>query len=123
MTAASGSDRDPIPVLLYHRVAADDNDRFAVAPGRFSEQVRAIAATGRSPLTISELADCLRGARPLRAAPAAVAYLRDPGSRRNASRGHDFPRSLRLWEALGMVLGPFAYLASRSHARRVGAVP
>jgi peptidoglycan/xylan/chitin deacetylase (PgdA/CDA1 family) len=53
----------PIPVLLYHSVSARDS--FAVAPGDFAGHARAIAACGRTALTMSELADGLRGLRAL----------------------------------------------------------
>jgi peptidoglycan/xylan/chitin deacetylase (PgdA/CDA1 family)/GT2 family glycosyltransferase len=62
----------PIPVLLYHRIAAADDDRFAVTPERFSQHVRLIAASGRTPVTIGELADGIQGKRPLPARPVAV---------------------------------------------------
>jgi GT2 family glycosyltransferase len=48
----------------------------------------------------------------LRAVPAGLRYLRDPGSRKNASRPADFPRELVWRERLGMVVGPVAYLSS-----------
>jgi peptidoglycan/xylan/chitin deacetylase (PgdA/CDA1 family) len=53
----------PIPVLLYHSVSGRDS--FAVTPGRFARHAEAIAACGRTPLTMSELADGLRGLRAL----------------------------------------------------------
>ena len=64
--------REPIPVLLYHRIGAAEDDRFAVAPEQFSEQVRLIAASGRTPVTIGELAAGIQGTRPLPARPVAV---------------------------------------------------
>jgi GT2 family glycosyltransferase len=57
-------------------------------------------------------------ARMLRAVPAGVGYLRDSNSRRNVSRGRDFPRSLSRWERLGLAAGPFAYLISRARGAR-----
>jgi peptidoglycan/xylan/chitin deacetylase (PgdA/CDA1 family) len=53
----------PIPVLLYHSVSARDS--FAVAPDDFARHARAIATCGRTALTMSELADGLRGLRAL----------------------------------------------------------
>jgi peptidoglycan/xylan/chitin deacetylase (PgdA/CDA1 family) len=50
-----------IPVLLYHRIAADDRDPFAVSPARFADHVEMIAASLRTPMTIGEIADGLRG--------------------------------------------------------------
>jgi GT2 family glycosyltransferase len=57
-------------------------------------------------------------ARMLRAVPAGFGYLRAADSRRNRSRGADFPASLRRWEALGLAAGPLAYLKSRASASR-----
>jgi peptidoglycan/xylan/chitin deacetylase (PgdA/CDA1 family) len=51
-----------VPVLLYHRIALSANDRYAVSPTSFAAHSRAIVASGRTPLTISELAKLLRGA-------------------------------------------------------------
>ncbi len=53
----------PIPVLLYHSVSARDS--FAVAPDEFVRHAEAIGACGRTALTMSELADGLRGLRAL----------------------------------------------------------
>jgi peptidoglycan/xylan/chitin deacetylase (PgdA/CDA1 family)/GT2 family glycosyltransferase len=71
-TPDSSAARESIPVLLYHRIGAAEDDRFAVAPEQFSEQVRLIAASGRTPVTIGELADGIQGRRPLPARPVAV---------------------------------------------------
>ena len=54
-----------IPILLYHSVSKRVDDPFAVAPERFVCHVEAIAASGRAPLTISEIADGIRGLRRL----------------------------------------------------------
>lgn len=64
--------REPIPVLLYHRIGAAEGDPFAVAPEQFSEQVRLIAASGRTPVTIGELAEGIQGRGPLPARPVAL---------------------------------------------------
>jgi peptidoglycan/xylan/chitin deacetylase (PgdA/CDA1 family) len=50
-----------IPVLLYHRVASPAGDSYAVSPPAFAAHLQAIVASGRTSLTISELADVLRG--------------------------------------------------------------
>jgi GT2 family glycosyltransferase len=55
----------------------------------------------------------------LRAVPAGIRYIRDADSRKNASRGADYPRRLTALERLGMLAGPFAYASSRRRARRV----
>ncbi len=54
-----------IPILLYHGVSDRAGDSFAVAPGRFVDHVEAIAASGRTALTMSEIADGIRGLRRL----------------------------------------------------------
>ncbi|MBV9195542.1 MAG: glycosyltransferase [Solirubrobacterales bacterium] len=54
-----------IPVLLYHSVSKRDDDPFAVTPETFKRHVEAITASGRTPLTVSEIADGLRGLRRL----------------------------------------------------------
>jgi peptidoglycan/xylan/chitin deacetylase (PgdA/CDA1 family) len=73
-----------IPVLLYHSVADDrvSEDRFAVSPAMFESHVDAIEASGRVTLTMGELADCLRGERPLPERAAAVTF--DDGFADNA---------------------------------------
>jgi GT2 family glycosyltransferase/peptidoglycan/xylan/chitin deacetylase (PgdA/CDA1 family) len=54
-----------IPILLYHSVSNRDDDAFAVTPEQFVSHVDAITASGRTALTMSEIADALRGLRPL----------------------------------------------------------
>lgn len=72
MTAARDSILAPIPVLLYHRVAASADDRFAVDPATFAKHLDAIVARGHTPLTIGELADGLRRSRRLPPRPLAI---------------------------------------------------
>jgi GT2 family glycosyltransferase len=48
-----------------------------------------------------------------RRVPAAIAYVLDPGSGKNARLPPGYPRELTRLERLGMLVGPFAYLASR----------
>jgi peptidoglycan/xylan/chitin deacetylase (PgdA/CDA1 family) len=62
----------PIPVLLYHSVSARDS--YAVAPEDFARHAEAIAACGRTALTMSELADGLRGLRPLPELSVAITF-------------------------------------------------
>jgi peptidoglycan/xylan/chitin deacetylase (PgdA/CDA1 family) len=66
-----------VPVLLYHSV----NDRpgrlerpCAVSPATFAAHADAVAASGRQPLTVTELADALRTLRPLPARPVAISF-------------------------------------------------
>lgn len=47
-----------------------------------------------------------------------ISYYTDPESRKNALRGPSFPRSLVRLERTGLLLGPLAYLASRSRQGR-----
>lgn len=63
-----------VPVLLYHAVADDADDPFAVSPARFAEHVRAIADSGRTALTISALASALRGEADLPRHPVAITF-------------------------------------------------
>jgi peptidoglycan/xylan/chitin deacetylase (PgdA/CDA1 family) len=67
----------PIPILLYHSVsdrAAAGHERFTVAPAVFREHVRALVASGRTPLTLRELGAALRGTRQLPPRPFAVTF-------------------------------------------------
>jgi peptidoglycan/xylan/chitin deacetylase (PgdA/CDA1 family) len=63
-----------VPILLYHRVSDRAEDPFAVAPARFDEHVAAIVQSGRTPLTMTEVADCLRGARAWPQRPVAITF-------------------------------------------------
>jgi GT2 family glycosyltransferase len=49
-------------------------------------------------------------------APRAIHYFTDPRSRKNATRGPEFPRGLTRLERVGLLYGPVAYLASRIKA-------
>jgi GT2 family glycosyltransferase/peptidoglycan/xylan/chitin deacetylase (PgdA/CDA1 family) len=55
----------PIPILLYHSVSKREGDPFTVAPEQFVRHVDAIAASGRTALTMSEIADGMLGLRRL----------------------------------------------------------
>src|ERR1019366_3437192 len=75
-------DRPPagagIPVLLYHSVAdappPGQQLQFTVTPARFAEHVATISASGRTPMTISELASGLNRQRALPERPVAVTF-------------------------------------------------
>jgi peptidoglycan/xylan/chitin deacetylase (PgdA/CDA1 family) len=52
------------PILLYHSVSVDPPDwiaHFAVSPAVFCAHLDAVVASGRQPLTVSQLADGLSG--------------------------------------------------------------
>jgi O-antigen biosynthesis protein len=53
----------------------------------------------------------------VRAAPAGVRYVLDARSRKNASRGADYPRTLTVLERFGMLAGPLAYALSARRSR------
>jgi peptidoglycan/xylan/chitin deacetylase (PgdA/CDA1 family) len=63
-------------VLLYHSVADEPSGdwRFSVPRARFEAHADAIAASGRTTLSISALAAALRGERALPQRPAAVTF-------------------------------------------------
>jgi peptidoglycan/xylan/chitin deacetylase (PgdA/CDA1 family) len=66
-----------IPVLLYHSVntrARRADAPYTVSPRCFADHIDAIAASGRDPLLVSELAAGLRGERPLPERAVAVTF-------------------------------------------------
>jgi peptidoglycan/xylan/chitin deacetylase (PgdA/CDA1 family) len=63
-----------VPVLLYHRICDRPEDPFAVTPSRFGEHVAAIVHSGRTPLSMTEIGQCLRGARPWPQRPVAITF-------------------------------------------------
>jgi peptidoglycan/xylan/chitin deacetylase (PgdA/CDA1 family) len=66
-----------LPVLLYHAVRAVPPrglERWTTAPEEFRQHLDVISASGRVPLTISELAACLRGERRLESDAVAVTF-------------------------------------------------
>ena len=51
--------RGPVPILMYHSVDSDCAPayrRWVVSPARFEEQMAALKAAGKAPITVSELA-------------------------------------------------------------------
>jgi peptidoglycan/xylan/chitin deacetylase (PgdA/CDA1 family) len=67
--------REPIPVLLYHGVPRGaGGDELAVPYELFRSHVRAMRASGRSPVTVGELAVGLRREAPLPPRPFAVTF-------------------------------------------------
>jgi GT2 family glycosyltransferase/peptidoglycan/xylan/chitin deacetylase (PgdA/CDA1 family) len=62
-----------IPVFLYHRVGANP-DLFTVDPQTYASHLALIAASGRTPVTVTELASALRGERELPQAPVCLTF-------------------------------------------------
>ena len=66
-----------IPVLLYHSVndrpAAADR-RWTVSRSDFDSHMDAVAASGRVAMTVTEIADALRGERPLPERPVGITF-------------------------------------------------
>lgn len=66
-----------IPVLLYHSVserAAARDRRWTVAPRKFASHLTAVSASGRTPMTITEIAEGLRGERALPSRPLGITF-------------------------------------------------
>ncbi|MET0603476.1 MAG: polysaccharide deacetylase family protein [Baekduia sp.] len=66
-----------IPVLLYHGVRdapVAGLERWTLSPAAFAEHVDALAGSGRTPMTMSQLAACLRGEAELPADPMAITF-------------------------------------------------
>lgn len=57
----------------------------------------------------------------LRRVPAGIAFILDPKSHKNRSKGTSYPQELTRLERSGMVQGPLAYLRSRRRVRRSAA--
>jgi peptidoglycan/xylan/chitin deacetylase (PgdA/CDA1 family) len=65
-----------IPVLLYHSVndRTGARDRWTVSPSEFAAHVSAVSASGRTSLTVSEIAEGLRGERALPPRPVGITF-------------------------------------------------
>lgn len=66
-----------VPILLYHSVADNspsNRAKYTVRPKVFREHLRAIADSGRASITVSQLADAIRGKRPLPARPVLITF-------------------------------------------------
>ena len=57
----------------------------------------------------------------MRRVPAAIGFLRDPPSRKDARKGPGYPGHYDWIERIGMAAGPLAYLGSRWAQRRCNA--
>jgi peptidoglycan/xylan/chitin deacetylase (PgdA/CDA1 family) len=66
-----------IPVLLYHSVnhqAIARDRQWTVSPREFVSHLDAIAASRRTPMTVTQIADAIRHAHPLPARPVAITF-------------------------------------------------
>lgn len=66
-----------IPILLYHSISADPADwiaPFTVSPDTFARHLDLIVASGRTPVSVSELIDAQQGRSVLPAKPVAVTF-------------------------------------------------
>jgi peptidoglycan/xylan/chitin deacetylase (PgdA/CDA1 family) len=75
--AANGGPPVPVPVLCYHSVserAHPGHETWTLAPRAFGEHVAALRDAGRTPLLVTDLAECLRGRRPLPERPVAITF-------------------------------------------------
>jgi len=64
----------PIPVFLYHCVKDDDDAVFTVTPEVYRQHVKMIAESGRTSLTLTELASALRREREMPDAPVCLTF-------------------------------------------------
>ncbi|MEU3984950.1 polysaccharide deacetylase family protein [Streptomyces sp. NPDC026672] len=67
----------PVPILMYHSVAAHPNDAtraLSVAPEAFAEQMAMIGDLGATPLGTAELAACWRDGKPLPRRPVLITF-------------------------------------------------
>jgi peptidoglycan/xylan/chitin deacetylase (PgdA/CDA1 family) len=69
--------RTLIPILLYHSVSDHPpacDRRWTVSPADFATHVEALVASGRTTMTITDIAAALRGERPLPPRPVAISF-------------------------------------------------
>ncbi|MFD4139027.1 polysaccharide deacetylase family protein [Streptomyces sp. NPDC058572] len=92
-----------IPVLLYHAVMDDPPDwiaGFAVTPRQFGSHLDAIEVSGRTPVTVGTLVDCLAGSGPLPPRPVVLTFddgFADlPGPTAEALAGRGMPATAYL---------------------------
>ncbi|GAA2220627.1 hypothetical protein GCM10010232_00460 [Streptomyces amakusaensis] len=77
MSDGRGAATPQIPVLLYHAVMDDPPEwiaEFTVSPARFTAQLDAVAAGGRTPVTISALVAALRHGAELPERPVVITF-------------------------------------------------
>ncbi|MDX6597658.1 MAG: hypothetical protein QOE87_1545 [Gaiellales bacterium] len=101
-----------VPILLYHAVAdapLPGFEAYTVTRRMFSEHVRAVAASGRTALTISQVAAGIQGSAPWPASPVALRF--DDGY-------DDTQQSVE--ELLGAGLGATVYVTTGTVGSRRG---
>ncbi|MER7897351.1 polysaccharide deacetylase family protein [Streptomyces sp. NPDC096046] len=77
IAAAGGACTPAIPVFLYHSVTDDPPDwiaEFTVTPKQFAAHLDAVVRSGRTPVTISTVADHLAGRAPLPPRPVLLTF-------------------------------------------------
>jgi peptidoglycan/xylan/chitin deacetylase (PgdA/CDA1 family) len=77
VTAVDEGRTDVVPVLLYHAVMDDPPAwiaEFTVSPRQFGAHLDAVADSGRTPVTVSALADHLAGRAPLPPRPVVLTF-------------------------------------------------
>jgi peptidoglycan/xylan/chitin deacetylase (PgdA/CDA1 family) len=66
---------NPVPILLYHSISPDPPDwiaPFTISPATFRAHLDVVVASGRQPITVSQLADGLQGKAQLPARPVLI---------------------------------------------------
>jgi GT2 family glycosyltransferase len=120
--ARGGEDLDLLARVLRHGYALSYEPRAIVwheHPGgseRLRHQVYSYGI-GLGAMLGKQLIACPRRRDFVRAVPAGVRYLGDPGSRKNIGKPSGYPRGLTRLERRGMVIGPALYLVSAIIAR------
>lgn len=66
--------RHGLPILLYHKVSAQENDRLTISVERLDRQIARIKNQNYTAISFSELSDALHGGRPLPAKPILLTF-------------------------------------------------
>jgi peptidoglycan/xylan/chitin deacetylase (PgdA/CDA1 family) len=113
---------DAIPVLLYHSVprAHEDSDRLSVPYELFCSQMDAVVASRRIPVSVSQLADGLRGRTRLPERPVAITF--DDGFA-NTLRAVEAIRERRLFATVYLTTGARASALGREQIEALGRRP
>ncbi|MFI0544787.1 polysaccharide deacetylase family protein [Streptomyces sp. WSLK1-3] len=102
----------PVPILMYHSVAAEPNDAtrvLSVSPEAFERQMDIVAGSGLTPIRTAELAARWRAGRPLPERPVLITFDDGyEGVHRHALpvlAKHAFPATL--FVTTGWIRGPY----------------